>query len=218
MNESKGNATIPVLIIVILLAVGAYYTWQKATEKPPIVIGGDATTTDQNLKNCTIVVNATTTLYTRPNKESDEFGQITPVDVGVIAGGKTLDGWIGFEPGVAQAPNVGPFRLRYIPPNSSVTLVGNCNALPVVPNLSPKQCFVMTQVDIPIYKDATSTSPVVATMHFGDYIEAVGKKGKSSNLFYKVASTFGSLASGTVGYVSSATVDFNGACNLKTLK
>ena len=31
----------------------------------------------------------------------------------VITEGRTADGWLGFDPGVAQAANVGIFRLRW---------------------------------------------------------------------------------------------------------
>ena len=116
MQTKKGNSFIPVLIILALLALGGYYLFQKAGGLPE----RQATTTDTSLSGannnlCSIHVDATTTDYMRTNIDGWVFVEITPADELVVAV-KTVDGWLGFEPGVAQAPNVGPFRLRYIKP------------------------------------------------------------------------------------------------------
>jgi hypothetical protein len=216
--RQKGSAVIPVLIIVILLLAGGYYIWRKASSTPHTPDLGSNATSTQMAETCSIVVNATTTLYNRPSKDAAVFGTITAADQNIVPAGETADGWIGFDPGVAQAPNVGPFRLRYIPPNSGITLIGKCSDLPVVPNIAPKQCFAMAQTDAPIFADTGASSTVVATMHSGDYIEAIGRKGKDPSYFVKVLSTQGSMASGTAGYVSIDNVNLNGTCTLPTVK
>lgn len=216
--RTKGSAVIPVLIIVILLLAGGYYVWKKASSTPPSGNIGNIATTTEEMQNCTIVVNSTTTLYTRPSKDSIKFGEISATDQNIMPAGETADGWIGFDPGVAQAPNVGPFRLRFIPPNSGITLVGKCDNLPVVPSLPAKQCFAMAETDGNIYTEANASSTIVTTLHTGDYIEAIGKKGKDPHYFVKVLSTVGSVASGTTGFISIDNVNLNGTCALPTVK
>src|SRR5262245_59354462 len=52
-------------------------------------------------------------IYTLPSAAATQFGTLGPGDT-VEATARTADGFYGFEPGVAQAGNVGIFRLRWI--------------------------------------------------------------------------------------------------------
>lgn len=211
MNTRKGKSLIPVSVLVIVIVLGGFFFWKDISQRSEINLSqGENTQTGP----CLLKIEATTTVYTRPNLASQKFGEISTLEGNIQLLGKTEDGWLGFDPGVAQAPNVGPFRLRYIPPKSPVTILGDCSALPVVPSLPPKSCFVMAQSDVPVYKSADVTSPVVATLRFGDYIEALSKKGKEPKSFIKVSSPSGTVASGTLGWVASDAVSVNGVCEL----
>lgn len=150
-------------------------------------------------------------MYDRPSTQASEFGTIDPSE-SVIISGRTAEGWLGFDPGVAQAPNVGPFRLRWISPNTLVTLSGKCTTLPIMASVPPHACFIMAETDIPIRQTAQSTSPAVATMHFGDYIQATGRAGTGTNEWIKVSSPVGTLPAGTSGWISMTDVNFNGDC------
>src|SRR5207244_3244070 len=113
----------------------------------------------------------------------------------------------------AQAPNVGPFRLRYLPPGSPVIFSGNCSAIPTVVSLPTNTCYTMAQSDISIYASADANSSVIATMHFGDYTKVIGTKGKigsnNSDYWIKVDLTDGSLYGSTQGWIKSSDVNFN---------
>lgn len=63
--------------------------------------------------------------------DAAEFGPM-PAGNGETALARTVDGWLGFDPGIAQAGNIGLYRLRWIAPDAAVTKTGDCDALPVV--------------------------------------------------------------------------------------
>ena len=84
---------------------------------------------------CTVVANSDVTLYNRPNTASGEFGTLAAGETAVMTG-QTADGWLGFDPGVAQAANVGIFRLRWVAPDSDVMQSGGCAALTEYPSIS----------------------------------------------------------------------------------
>lgn len=161
---------------------------------------------------CTLSTDAISTVYDRPSTSASVFGTIDPSE-SVVLGGRTADGWLGFDPGVAQAPNVGPFRLRWIAPSTAVTLSGSCAALPTVASVPPHTCFIMAQTDILIRQTAQGTSPAIARMHFGDYIEATGRTGKGPDVWIRVSSPAGTLPAGTSGWISLTDVNFNGDCD-----
>lgn len=161
---------------------------------------------------CTLVVRTAATVYDRPSLGAAVFGTIGPSER-VVIGGRTADGWLGFDPGVAQAPNVGPFRLRWVAPTTPLTLAGTCRSLPMVAKIPPHLCFTMAQADMAIHKEAASTSPVVATMHFGDYIQVVARAGTSAKAWVQVESPLGTLPPGTKGWISLDDVNFNGDCD-----
>src|SRR5688572_26794105 len=60
------------------------------------------------------------TIYQRPSAASDEFGTFGPGQT-FQPSAKTADGFYGFEPGDAQAGNVGLFRLRWVLKTVDVT-------------------------------------------------------------------------------------------------
>jgi|GEM_PF-1324313 len=212
MNSRSGGAIITwiLVFIVIICAGAAIYLWKQGWS--PAAIPGIS-----DSGPCKLLANATTTLYSRPHASSSVFGQIFRNEE-VLVGGKTAEGWLGFDPAVAQAPNVGPFRLRYIEPGSDVTLSGNCSLVPTVVSLPPSACFVMAQSDVSIYQSPTSSAPVILSMRFGDYVEAVGDRGRDSpnlrSYFIKVDARSGSLSTTTEGWISGNEANFNGLCDL----
>lgn len=78
-------------------------------------------------------VTATADVMVRDQYASDapEFGPL-PAGNAETALARTVDGWLGFDPGVAQAGNIGLYRLRWIAPDAAVTKAGGCDALPLV--------------------------------------------------------------------------------------
>jgi hypothetical protein len=88
--------------------------------------------------------------------------------------GRTANGWLGFDPGVAQAANVGAFRLRWLDPEDPVRLEGDCDAVPKVVGPVPGVCYTMPMEETHVYQSPDTASAVVATMNWGDYAMVLG--------------------------------------------
>ncbi len=62
------------------------------------------------------------------------------------------DGWLGFDPGVAQAANIGVFRLRWMPPGAPVSLDGDCVSVPIEPWVPlPGVCYQMSMGPVEVH-------------------------------------------------------------------
>jgi hypothetical protein len=84
--------------------------------------------------DCIITTSADTLVYVQPNFTT-VFGTL-PAKSSVKATAKTIDGWYGFDPGVAQAGNQGLDRLRWVPAGNpagnSMTTSAGCQSLTTV--------------------------------------------------------------------------------------
>ncbi|HSD12457.1 MAG TPA: hypothetical protein VLC10_02765, partial [Patescibacteria group bacterium] len=162
-------------------------------EAPPAAGAVNAAPEVPQFAQCMLAADGTVTLYMRADAASDVFGTLGQGEA-VVLGGKTDDGWYGFDPAAAQAPNVGPFRLRWIKPGSPVTVAGGCAALKVYPHVDPKACYVMTQTDTPVREAPAADAEVVTVMHYGDYAAAVGRTPDVRSAFWvKIDAGSGSL-------------------------
>lgn len=74
-------------------------------------------------ESCRFTANMPVTAYRLPDSASDIFGTMSTGDTfDVLA--RTTDGWLGFDPGVAQAGNIGLAHHRWVLLN--VTLSSSC--------------------------------------------------------------------------------------------
>jgi hypothetical protein len=69
---------------------------------------------------CYIQPNTPLTAYRLPDPTSDVFGSFPPVDT-YRALARTADGWVGFDPGIAQAGNIGLAHHRWVQFNAYVS-------------------------------------------------------------------------------------------------
>ena len=201
-----------IAIIVILIAV-SFLSQKPSQSQPPSSSNNPTTsaaTSTASGQPCYLIPNGEITIYSRPSFDATVFGVVTKGEK-IYLGGKTQDGWYGFDPASAQAPNVGPFRLRYINQNNPFSLEGNCASLPIVPNLPAKICFVMIHSDAPVYATPNASSTILLTMHRNDYAKAIGRNNSSYNSFIKVDTSVGNLNSNIIGWVSLMNIDFNGS-------
>lgn len=114
---------------------------------------------------------ATVNVYTQPSLLSDLAGTL-PAGQTIVIAGRSADGWLGFDPGAAQEGNPSMERFRWIPPNSSLTLTGNCQNLQILsivshgstpgsnppPGASPTLIVINSPGDVPM--DVCSVTPV----------------------------------------------------------
>lgn len=69
---------------------------------------------------CQFTANYQVEVYRVPDSSADVWGVEAPGQAHTILA-RTADGWIGYDPGVAQAPNVGLAHHRYFQLNAIVT-------------------------------------------------------------------------------------------------
>ena len=111
---------------------------------------------------CQLTATDTVTAYNRPSAAANIFGTLGAGD-SVQPDVKTSDGFYGFDPGVAQAGNVGVFRNRWILKTYQVDLTGSCSSLPVVVGPIANLCYAMVMGDTPVYTSADTTSGCCST-------------------------------------------------------
>ncbi len=179
-----------------------------ATTEPPTPTVESPTPTGTAVP-CTLTANSDVTLYNRPDTGSGQFGVLSAGEQATM-GGQAANGWLGFDPAVAQAANVGIFRLRWVAPGSDVTQAGSCDTLPQYPTISPTACYEMAMADISVYDQPADTATVIATLPAGEYTAITGKNAQN---WYQVDLGDGSLAdthSGQTGWIAPAAANFNG--------
>jgi len=158
---------------------------------------------------CQYTANAEVTIYTRPDTSADVFStQGAGFSIQPIA--RTSNGWLGFDPGVAQAANIGPFRLRWLPPNSG-TQTGGCSSLPVVWAPLPGICYDMPMFDTNVYTSPATSATVLFLLHMGEFAEVMGIT--SGGDWAKVDLGPGNTGSHAVGWVEAASLNVNGPCS-----
>lgn len=92
-------------------------------------------------------------IYYRPHLNSTAWSTIIPGD-SLLLEVRTETGWLGFDPGVAQAANTCSFRYRWLPPDENI----ESDSLPVVWAPKPDVSYAMTEMDTPVYPDQDTTS------------------------------------------------------------
>jgi len=157
---------------------------------------------------CELVAECEVTAYERPSLEAAVFA-LVPRGLHVYVEARTSDGWIGFDPGMAQAGNVGVFRLRWVPAGGGYALVGVCDDLPVVQGPAAGVCFLMCTAETPVYRKADMLSPWVALLQAADYAQVlvVGEE------WVQVDLSVGSAVLDESGWVQRQLASFNGPCD-----
>jgi hypothetical protein len=157
---------------------------------------------------CEIVADGGVAIYQRPSIASDLFGTLTPDDRMQVAA-YTADGWFGFDPGVAQAANVGVFRNRWVQWGAAFHMEGACDGLPLVVGPPPGICFLMASTDTPVYASPDVSSAVIAAIHLDDYAKAIGRM----TGWFKVDLSVGSTGILQQGWIIEDLANLNGSCD-----
>ncbi len=180
--------------------VSTFTTTESAPAFTPVYTPGTA--------RCDIVTDGEVAIYQRPSIASGLFGTL-PAGDREPAAVYTANGWIGFDPGVAQAANVGVFRNRWVEWGEPFHLEGACDSLPLVAGPPPGICFLMISEDTPVYGSADASSAVVATLQLGDYAEAIGR----TTDWFKVNLVVSSVPVDQEGWIAAALANLNGPCD-----
>lgn len=147
--------------------------------------------------------------YTRPSFKANEFGTVTLADFPIGVEAKTADGWLGFEPGVAQAANVGVFRLRWVN-EQQVHVAGDCTVVVEVVGPPPGICFTMPMEDVTVYAKPNNSAAIIATLRIEQYAAVIGTNGAG---WAKLDLSLGNSGVSSMGWVGADSLNFNGPCD-----
>ena len=200
-----------ILVLILVLALAACLP--TPTPAPtPTPSPSPATTTLESATPtavpCELHAESDVTAYMRPSTAADVFGVLSAGER-VLVTGKTADGWLGFDPGIAQAGNYGIFRLRWIAGDADMTLEGDCDALPILVGPPPGVCFTMFMGDMVVFAEPVTTSTGIATLSTGDYAEV---QGETADGWMRVDLSSGNTGLAGAGRIPRAQVNFNGPC------
>jgi len=158
---------------------------------------------------CSGWANAGVTAYDRASTAARVFGTVQPGDpVAVVA--RDVKGWLAFSPGTAQAANVGPFRLRWLPPDAPVRLDGACTDLPVRVSPPPGVCFEMAMVATPIRTAPDASASTLTVLPAAGYVAVTGSDPSG---WLRVDAGSGSAPASGTGWVAPEAVNVNGPCD-----
>lgn len=164
-------------------------------------------TTPLSANPCQLTTIEDSVVYTRPRVQSELFATLA-ADTTVILNAQTVTGWLGFEPGMAQAANTGVFRYRWFPPNGAYILSESCDNLPLVVAVQSNQCYTMPQSAVSVHEEADATSPLIATLPAGTSFAAVIERVDG---WAKVDLMDSSLFLSEMGWISADALNLNGA-------
>ncbi len=179
---------------------------------PPVIVtppSGSPSPEVTSNAPCTIQPQSGLTAYKRPSTQAEVFADV-PTGMTLTALGMTETGWIGFDPGTAQAANIGPFRLRWLPPEGSYELDGDCANLTVYPSLPAGVCFTMAMGVQPIYASANEASEPRTQLEPGDYVGVISR---SPDDWLELDVNSGSRQEQGTAWMPGQYANFNGPCS-----
>ncbi len=168
--------------------------------------GGESTATPAG--PCELVAEAQLIVYQRPSTLSETFSTL-PAGSLLELQARTSDGWWAFNPGVAQAANIGVFRFRWIDPGAEFTLQGACQGVPEVVGPPPGICFTMPMEAVEVYGSPDPAAPVLARLVVEDYAAVLGVTPDGWGL---VDLAPGNLGLEVQGWVMPFSLNMNGPC------
>jgi len=147
----------------------------------------------------------TVVIRPRPDSASAVWGLLLPGE-SVPLSGVTLDGWLGFEPGVAQAGNSGSFRYRWIAPGESFLLAGDRDLLDTVWGSSAGIVYAMTFCPVPVFVEPDGFATIADSLPAGSAAVIVSRLSG----WYLVDSSAGPTPETESGWVREEDVSISG--------
>lgn len=156
---------------------------------------------------CEATTNSDATVFKRPDPAADVFAQVGE-GFTIAVDGQTAEGWVGFDPGEAQAANIGPFRLRWLEPER-ISLSGACDDLPVLWAPPAGICFDMPMGLAEVHAGPDLSSDIVATLFTEQFAAVIATNGAG---WAKIDLGIGNTGSTLQGWVERFTLNMNGPC------
>jgi hypothetical protein len=102
-------------------------------------------------------------IFARPDS-ADGVWSILPPGTSVEVLAIDAEGWLGFDPGVAQAGNTGSFRYRWIAPDGPYSITGDLLFLEPVWAPSSGVTYAMAYEPVMLYLEPDSLSEIVDSL------------------------------------------------------
>lgn len=157
---------------------------------------------------CIFTGNGEFPIFTRPSNDADLFST-QPDGTTIEITAQTADGWLGFDPGVAQAANSGSFRLRWIPRDAG-SINDGCGDLPIIWGPPAGICFEMPMEVISIHEEPDSASAVVGEMAPEEFAAILGYD--TSGDWAQVDLAPGNTGETLTGWIPASALNMNGPC------
>jgi hypothetical protein len=148
-------------------------------------------------------------MYQRPSTDADLFTTMALADAVEISS-RTAEGWLGFDPAKAQAANIGVFRLRWIPPDASITLEGDCTSVPLAA-WTPKAgvCYEMAMQPVDVRASGDASANAVGSLAPGEFVAITGR---TTGGWLAVDGDQGTMP-GLSGFIPPEAMNANGPCD-----
>ncbi|RKZ09117.1 hypothetical protein DRQ25_07425 [Candidatus Fermentibacteria bacterium] len=158
---------------------------------------------DEN--ECILVCIDSVDVFNRPDSSAVFVIKLAP-DNQVVISGRTVDGWLGFDPGVAQAANIGSFRLRWISGDAQYVTDGVLSSVPVVWGPKAGITYAMIYESSPLYSEPDTNSAVVDSVPSSS---AAGIVSRTED-WYLLDLSIGPLGQNVEGWIRSMDVSASG--------
>ena len=160
------------------------------------------------VERCMVSASSVVSAYNRPSLQAEPFSDVS-AGMSLYATARTADGWIGFDPGYAQAANIGVFHNRWIQEGPAIEFEGGCDSLPIVVGPPPGICFNMFMTEAPLLAQPLPDADVLYLISPADYAMVIGK---SADGWLRIDLSVGNIGQNIEGWVEGANANFNGPC------
>ncbi|HUS83658.1 MAG TPA: hypothetical protein VMX56_00815 [Anaerolineales bacterium] len=190
-------------MIALVQTIDGGITWQEL--EPVVAPSAIVSQTEACLLSASSVVTA----YYRPSLQAEPFSDLA-VGESFYATARTAEGWIGFDPGYAQAANIGVFHHRWVQEGPDIDLEGDCESIPLVVGPPPGICFNMFMTDVPLLAQPLPDAEVLYLISSADYAMV---NGKSADGWLRIDLNVGNIVQNIEGWVEGVNANFNGPCS-----
>jgi inhibitor of cysteine peptidase len=166
---------------------------------------------------CMVIANSDITAYRTADTAAPSLAM--PQGAGGYVLGETPDqAWIGFDPGFAQAGNLGLMHLRWVPASADITLQGNCNNLPPIQPPPVGICVLTFGGTVNAYTQPDVNSPVTTTLGENDYAQIVGRLSSGWYAWSNPGGQAGSIGTYNLRWIQDDyNVQLSGTCDQQTV-
>lgn len=116
--------------------------------------------------DCLLISLDSIDVFQRPDSCATVWSMLAAFET-VVLSGRTDDGWLGFDPGVAQAANIGSFRLRWISEGENFVIEGELDSVSVVWGPGAGITYAMIYQDSPMFVEPDSLSVIIDSIPSG---------------------------------------------------